>query len=312
LAREVGAELIIANDPDADRFSAAIPDTSLATGFRQLSGDEVGLLLGEDIATRLAQGTHHSKQQVAGESAGVGDAADVSSPVFANSIVSSRGLAAAAESHGFTATNTLTGFKWISRVPDLVFGYEEALGYCVDPGAVRDKDGISAAVTFAALVSRLKEAGSSIDAELDRIRSRDGYFATAPLSFRLDDVTLIAAAMSKLRENPPATLAGSPVTEVHDLSQGYDGLPPTDGILLLSAANSRVIVRPSGTEPKLKCYLEVVADPEGLAAAAAADQRAVAAAGLRVTTASASAALQPALKERLTSISTELKTFFGL
>lgn len=312
LAREVGAELIIANDPDADRFSAAIPDASLATGFRQLSGDEVGLLLGEDIATRLAQGTHHSKQQVAGESAGVGDAADVSSPVFANSIVSSRGLAAAAESHGFTATNTLTGFKWISRVPDLVFGYEEALGYCVDPGAVRDKDGISAAVTFAALVSRLKEAGSSIDAELDRIRSRDGYFATAPLSFRLDDVTLIAAAMSKLRENPPATLAGSPVTEVHDLSQGYDGLPPTDGILLLSAANSRVIVRPSGTEPKLKCYLEVVADPEGLAAAAAADQRAVAAAGLRVTTASASAALQPALKERLTSISTELKTFFGL
>ncbi|AOP54621.1 phospho-sugar mutase [Brevibacterium aurantiacum] len=312
LAREVGAELIIANDPDADRFSAAIPDTSLATGFRQLSGDEVGLLLGEDIATRLTQGTHHSKQQVADDSAGVGDAADVSSPVFANSIVSSRGLAAAAESHGFTATNTLTGFKWISRVPDLVFGYEEALGYCVDPGAVRDKDGISAAVTFAALVSRLKEAGSSIDAELDRIRSRDGYFATAPLSFRLDDVTLIAAAMSKLRENPPATLAGSPVTEVHDLSQGYDGLPPTDGILLLSAANSRVIVRPSGTEPKLKCYLEVVADPEGLAAAAAADQRAVAAAGLRVTTASASAALQPALKERLTSISTELKTFFGL
>ncbi|TSI14161.1 phospho-sugar mutase [Brevibacterium aurantiacum] len=318
LAREVGAELIIANDPDADRFSAAIPDTSLATGFRQLSGDEVGLLLGEDIATRLALGTHHSMQAASLHSVTTedeevaADSAGTASPVFANSIVSSRGLAAAARSHGFTATNTLTGFKWISRVPGLVFGYEEALGYCVDPTAVRDKDGISAAVTFAALVSRLKEAGSSIDAELDRIRSRDGYFATAPLSFRLDDVTLIAAAMSKLRENPPATLAGSPVTEVHDLSQGYDGLPPTDGILLLSAANSRVIVRPSGTEPKLKCYLEVVADPEGLAAAAAADQRAVAAAGLRVTTASASAALQPALKERLTSISTELKTFFGL
>lgn len=312
LAKEVGADLLIANDPDADRFSAAIPDASLAAGFRQLSGDEVGLLLGEDIATRLARGTHHSRQQVAEDSTGAGAAADVSSPVFANSIVSSRGLAAAAESHGFTATNTLTGFKWISRVPDLVFGYEEALGYCVDPSAVRDKDGISTAVTFAALASRLKEAGSSIDAELDRIRNRDGYFATAPLSFRLDDVSLIAAAMSKLRENPPATLAGSPVTEVHDLSQGYDGLPPTDGILLLSEANSRVIVRPSGTEPKLKCYLEVVADPEGLAAAAAADQRAVAAAGLRVTTASASAALQPALKERLTTISTELKTFFGL
>lgn len=300
LAKEVGAELIIANDPDADRFSAAIPDASLAAGYRQLSGDEVGLLLGEDIATRLAQGTHHTKHE------------DSASPVFANSIVSSRGLAAAAASHGFTATNTLTGFKWISRVPGLVFGYEEALGYCVDPSALRDKDGISTAVTFAALASRLKESGSSIDAELDRIRNRDGYFATAPLSFRLDDVTRIAAAMSKLRENPPVTLAGSPVTEVHDLSQGYEGLPPTDGILLLSEANSRVIVRPSGTEPKLKCYLEVVADPEGLAAAAAADQRAVAAAGLRVSTASASAALKPALNERLKSISTELKAFFGL
>ncbi|WP_231442132.1 phospho-sugar mutase [Brevibacterium zhoupengii] len=312
LAKEVGAELIIANDPDADRFSAAIPDASRAAGYRQLSGDEVGLLLGEDIATRLAQGTHHSTQQAAEDSAGVDDAAGGSAPVFANSIVSSRGLAAAAENHGFTATNTLTGFKWISRVPGLVFGYEEALGYCVDPTAVRDKDGISTAVTFAALASRLKESGSSIEAELDRIRNRDGYFATAPLSFRLDDVTLIAAAMTKLRENPPTTLAGSPVAEVHDLSQGYDGLPPTDGILLLSEANSRVIVRPSGTEPKLKCYLEVVADPEGLAAAAAADQRAVSAAGLRVPTTSASAALQPALKERLTSISTEFKAFFGL
>ncbi|MCI4011066.1 phospho-sugar mutase [Brevibacterium sp. ZH18] len=300
LAREVGAELIIANDPDADRFSAAIPDSSLAAGYRQLSGDEVGLLLGEDIATRLAQGDHHT------------DHAGGVSPVFANSIVSSRGLAAAARSHGFTATNTLTGFKWISRVPGLVFGYEEALGYCVDPAAVRDKDGISAAVTFAALASRLKESGSSIDAELDRIRNRDGYFATAPLSFRLEDVSLIASAMAKLRENPPMTLAGSPVAEVHDLSQGYEGLPPTDGILLLSESNTRVIVRPSGTEPKLKCYLEVVADPEGIAAAAAADQRAVAAAGISLTTTSASASLAPALKERLTSISSELKDFFGL
>ncbi|WP_413334045.1 phospho-sugar mutase [Brevibacterium sp. GP-SGM9] len=293
LAREVGAELIIANDPDADRFSAAIPDETAATGFRQLSGDEVGLLLGEDIAARLAESGPNGA-------------------VFANSIVSSRGLGAAAAAHGFDFRNTLTGFKWISRVPGLVFGYEEALGYCVDPGAVRDKDGISAAVTFAALASRLKESGSSIDAELDRIRTRDGYYATAPLSFRLEDVSLIAAAMTKLRENPPRTLAGSPVIEVHDLSAGYDGLPATDGILLLSEANSRVIVRPSGTEPKLKCYLEVVTDPEGLAAAAEADSRAVRAAGLRVTTASASASLKPALGERLNSISTELKTFFGL
>ncbi|KAB1948521.1 phospho-sugar mutase [Brevibacterium linens] len=298
LAREVGAELIIANDPDADRFSAAIPDDSAATGYRQLSGDEVGLLLGEDAATRLTAGTHH--------------AAGAEAPVFANSIVSSRGLAAAAASHGFAAVNTLTGFKWISRVPNLVFGYEEALGYCVDPAAVRDKDGISAAVTFAALASRLKAEGSSIEAELDRIRVRDGYFATAPLSFRLDDVSLIATAMAKLRENPPATLAGSPVAEVHDLAAGYEGLPPTDGILLLSESNSRVIVRPSGTEPKLKCYLEVVAEPSELQAATDADARAAASAGVRLPAASASASLKPALKERLTSLSTELKTFFGL
>lgn len=298
LAREIGAELIIANDPDADRFSAAIPDAASAVGYRQLTGDEVGLLLGEDAATRLAAGTHH--------------AMGAEAPVFANSIVSSRGLAAAAASHDFTGVNTLTGFKWISRVAGLVFGYEEALGYCVDPAAVRDKDGISAAVTFAALASRLKSEGSSIEAELDRIRTRDGYFATAPLSFRLDDVSLIAAAMAKLRENPPATLAGSPVAEVHDLSAGYQGLPPTDGILLLSETNSRVIVRPSGTEPKLKCYLEVVADPSELQAAADADARAAASAGVRLSATSASASLKPALTERLNSISTELKTFFAL
>ena len=298
LAREIGAELIIANDPDADRFSAAIPDAASAVGYRQLTGDEVGLLLGEDAATRLAAGTHH--------------AMGAEAPVFANSIVSSRGLAAAAASHGFTGVNTLTGFKWISRVAGLVFGYEEALGYCVDPAAVRDKDGISAAVTFASLASRLKSEGSSIEAELDRIRNRDGYFATAPLSFRLDDVSLIATAMAKLRENPPATLAGSPVAEVRDLSAGYEGLPPTDGILLLSESNSRVIVRPSGTEPKLKCYLEVVADPSELQAAADADARAAASAGVRLSATSASASLKPALTERLNSISTELKPFFAL
>src|SRR5699024_4160548 len=164
-------------------------------------------------------------------------------------------------SHGFAAVNTLTGFKWISRVAGLVFGYEEALGYCVDPEAVRDKDGISAAVTFAALASRLKSEGGSIEAELDRSRRCSGFFATAPLSVRLDDVSLIATAMAKLRQNPPTALAGSPVAEVHDLSAGYQGLPPTDGILLLSESGTMVIVRPSGTEPKHKCYLDDLPDP---------------------------------------------------
>ncbi|MCM1011718.1 MULTISPECIES: phospho-sugar mutase [unclassified Brevibacterium] len=287
LAREAGADLIIANDPDADRFSAAIPDPTAAPGYRQLSGDEVGLLLGEDIASRLAASA--SPAGTAGDATADVATASVNEsgtagPVFANSIVSSRGLAAAVRAHGFPAVQTLTGFKWISRVPGLVFGYEEALGYCVDPTVVRDKDGISAAVTFAALASRLKRDGATIDAELDRIRTRDGFFATAPLSFRLDDVSLIASAMDKLRQAPPTALAGSPVAEVHDLSTGYDGLPPTDGILLLSESNSRVIVRPSGTEPKLKCYLEVVGAPS----------------------------LGPSLQERLSTITTELKAYFGL
>ncbi len=267
LAREVGAELVIANDPDADRFSAAIPDPSARAGYRQLSGDEVGLLLGEDVAIRLAA-SHGSDGSL----------------VFANSIVSSRGLAAVAEHYGFAATTTLTGFKWISRVPALVFGYEEALGYCVDPGAVRDKDGISAAVMFAALAARLKAEGTTIEAELDRIRARDGWFATAPLSFRLDDVSRIAASMRSLRENPPTMLAGSPVTEVHDLSLGHEHLPPTDGVVVLSEENSRVIVRPSGTEPKLKCYLEVVAG---------ADEATLA-------------------QQRLGAIAEELRAYFGL
>ncbi|RBP68139.1 phosphomannomutase [Brevibacterium sanguinis] len=267
LAREVGAELIIANDPDADRFSAAIPDASAPAGYRQLAGDEVGLLLGEDIANRLSASRGPD-----------------GSLVFANSIVSSRGLAAVARSHGFAATTTLTGFKWISRVPGLVFGYEEALGYCVDPGAVRDKDGISAAIMFAALASRLKSEGTTIDAELTRIRSRDGWFATAPLSFRLDDVSLIAAAMTRLRDDPPTSLAGSPVVEVRDLSLGHEHLPPTDGMVLLTAEDSRVIVRPSGTEPKLKCYLEVVVGADEANTA----------------------------RERLSAISDELRALFGL
>src|SRR5699024_11571701 len=165
-------------------------------------GDEVGLLLGEDAATRLAEGTHHAAQ-----AGGPGSVA----PVFANSIVSSRGLAAATSSHGFAAVNTLTGFKWISRVAGLVFGYEEALGYCVDPAAVRDKDGLSAAVTFAALASRLKSEGSSIEAELDRIRRRDGFFGSAPLSFRLDHVALIAPALAQLPTCSPQAPAAAPL-----------------------------------------------------------------------------------------------------
>jgi len=239
-ASEVGADLIIANDPDADRCSIAIPDGD--TGWRQLSGDEVGALLGEQIAAAAA----HQP-----------DAA------LASSVVSSQILAPIAKAHGLTHVTTLTGFKWISRVPGLVFGYEEAIGYCVDPEAVRDKDGITAAAHLAALAARLHAEGSTMARALDDIARAYGLHATAPLSVRVDDPAVITAAMRVLREEPPSSLGNSPVTEVIDLAADSEHLPPTDAVLFRTAEGDRVIVRPSGTEPKVKCYLEVVRPVDG-------------------------------------------------
>lgn len=242
-AREVDADLVIANDPDADRCSAAIPDPHATGGWRQLTGDEVGSVLGEQAA-ELAAFT------------GTG--------ILANSIVSSRLLRRIAQAHGLGHRNALTGFKWISRVPGLVFGYEEALGYCVDPEHVRDKDGISASVRLAVLASVLKQQGRTIQDLLDRLAREHGLYATSPLSVRVEDLSFISDAMDRLRAGgAPAKLAGSPVVDVFDLMDGAsDGnggrLPATNGLIFKTAANDRVVVRPSGTEPKLKCYCEVV------------------------------------------------------
>ena len=237
LASDVDADLIFALDPDADRCAVAIP-----TGdgdWRQLSGDETGCLLGDYVAG----------------SCGAGAGA---SGVLASSIVSSRLLGSIAAAHGLEHRTTLTGFKWIARVPDLVFGYEEAIGYCCNPAHVRDKDGITAAVTMALLVAGLRADGRAIQDVLDSFAERFGLHATAPVTFRVEEVALISAAMRRLRSAAPAELAGSEVVSVIDLGEGYDGLPPTDGLMLFTAANDRVIIRPSGTEPKLKCYLEVI------------------------------------------------------
>ncbi|WP_103062161.1 phospho-sugar mutase [Actinomyces qiguomingii] len=242
-AREVGADLVIANDPDADRCSAAVPDEHARGGWRQLTGDEVGSLLGEQAAELAAFN-------------GTG--------VLANSIVSSRLLRKIAQAHGLGHRITLTGFKWISRVPNLVFGYEEALGYCADPSAVRDKDGISASARLAVLASTLKQQGRTLDDLLDRLAREHGLYATSPLSVRVEDLSFITEAMERLRAGgAPATLAGSPVVDVFDLMDGAaDGngqrLPATNGLIFKTAADDRVVVRPSGTEPKLKCYCEVV------------------------------------------------------
>lgn len=237
-AREIDADLIIANDPDADRAAFAIPDGGT---WRMLRGDEVGALLGVAMLNRLSD-------------------EDKKTAVFANSIVSSRQLSAIAAAHGVAHKETLTGFKWISRIENLAYGYEEALGYCVDPASVRDKDGISAGLLVAEYAQQLKNEGKTIADALDGIASTYGVYATDQLSVRVEELSRIQVMMNRLRSTPPQYLADSPVLKNVDLSKGSDGLPPTDGVLFLTTDNSRVIARPSGTEPKLKCYLEVVED----------------------------------------------------
>ncbi|WP_299532663.1 phospho-sugar mutase [uncultured Streptomyces sp.] len=240
-ARREHPDLVIANDPDADRCAVAVPDPDADGGWRMLRGDEVGALLAAHLVERGATG------------------------VFAASIVSSSLLGRIAERAGLGHEETLTGFKWIARVEGLRYGYEEALGYCVDPDGVRDKDGVTAALLVAELASALKERGRTLLDLLDDLALAHGLHATDQLSVRVEDLTVIADAMARLRERPPASLAGLAVTSAEDLSAGSAALPPTDG-LRYRLDGARVIVRPSGTEPKLKCYLEVVV-PVGSAAA---------------------------------------------
>jgi phosphomannomutase len=226
-ARQVSADLVIANDPDADRCAAA----AIVDGqWRMLRGDELGVLLGEDALRRGIRGT------------------------YACSVVSSSLLSVIAAAYGQPFGYTLTGFKWIARVPGLAYGYEEAIGYCVDPEAVRDKDGISALVRVLTLAAGLKAEGRSIADRLDEIARRYGVYETDQLSVRVQDVKTIAATMARLRAHPPGLLAGQP-TSVVDLASGSAELPPTDAVLI-TGETIKVVVRPSGTEPKLKCYLE--------------------------------------------------------
>lgn len=244
-ARRARPDIVIANDPDADRCAVAVPDASAEGGWRMLRGDEVGSLLAAHLVNRGVSG------------------------VFAESIVSSSLLGRIAAKAGLGHEETLTGFKWIARVEGLRYGYEEALGYCVDPEGVRDKDGITAALLITELASALKEEGRTLLDLLDDLALEHGLHATDQLSVRVEDLTVIADAMRRLRETPPTALAGLPVTSAEDLSQGSELLPPTDG-LRYQLAGARVVVRPSGTEPKLKCYLEVVvpvADASALPAA---------------------------------------------
>jgi phosphomannomutase len=246
-AARVGADIVLANDPDADRAAVAAKDPDSGT-WRMLRGDEVGALLGAHTVARRAA---HGKEVAGG--------------VFANSIVSSRLLSRIAAAAGYAHEETLTGFKWISRVPGLVYGYEEALGYCVAPELVRDKDGISAAVLIAELAATAKAEGKTIFDTLDELYLRHGLHASDQLSIRVANLGLLDAMMNRLRVSPPESFASSAVESFADLAEGSDHLPPTDGLLYLTRDLTRVIIRPSGTEPKLKCYLEVIRAVESAA-----------------------------------------------
>ncbi|MET0999829.1 MAG: phospho-sugar mutase [Marmoricola sp.] len=232
LAREVGADLVVANDPDADRCAVAVPGGP--HGWQMLRGDEVGALLAQHLLEVRRQG------------------------VYATSIVSSSLLGKMAVAEKQLYAETLTGFKWIGRVEDLAFGYEEALGYCVDPEHVRDKDGVSALMMVCDIAARAKAAGRTLRDLLDDIARTHGLHATDQLSVRMDDLAAIPAVVDRLRDFPPTSLGGLAVEGVDDYLTGVDGFPPNDILRIRTAGGGRVIVRPSGTEPKLKCYLEVV------------------------------------------------------
>lgn len=210
LARRTGADLVIANDPDADRAAFAVPDPGAPGGWRVLTGDEAGALLGHLMLLRIPR-------------------SEASQHAVANSLVSSRLLARMAQARGVAHVQTLTGFKWISRVPQLCYGYEEALGYCVAPHLVRDKDGISAALLMADYADRLQATGSSLLEVLDQIAVQHGVHATAQLSLRVADLGLREQMLQRIQQDPPQQLAGSPVQTVADLSQGHEGLPPHPG-----------------------------------------------------------------------------------
>nr|WP_100345542.1 phospho-sugar mutase [Compostimonas suwonensis] len=242
-ARAAGADLVIANDPDADRLAVAIPDPGQESGYRRLSGNEVGSLLGWRAAEQAARTALAS-----GDGGATG--------TLACSIVSSPALAAVAAEYGLDFADTLTGFKWVSRAPGLVYGYEEALGYLVNPQTVRDKDGISAAMAFLDLATGLAAEGRTIADQLTSFTERFGHFASDQISLRVDDQGDIGRIMSRLRAEPPASVGGTAVLRIDDLSDGFEGLPPSDVLRIRLADGSRVMVRPSGTEPKLKIYID--------------------------------------------------------
>ena len=231
-AREVGADLVIANDPDADRCAAAVNDPN--GGWRMLRGDELGVIFGEWIARSHPSGS------------------------FGNSIVSSSALRKIAAHYEIDFKEVLTGFKWLAKIEDLAFGYEEAIGYAVDSEAVNDKDGISAALFLAQIATDLNAQGKTLVDLLNEIWERHGFHGTEQISIRVSDMSRITELLAGLRKNPPSQIAGRKVDSIDDLAAPKDGSPPTDGLRIWLDGGIRIIIRPSGTEAKMKCYIEVI------------------------------------------------------
>ena len=238
-AKAFDADLVIANDPDADRCSVAIKERDLT--WRALRGDEIGAILGEVIAKNAQSGT------------------------LANSIVSSSILSKIAAHHQLNFEETLTGFKYIAKIPNLIFGYEEAIGFCVDSQTVNDKDGVSAALLMAQIATDLKSEGKTLNDLLDEIWETYGFHATEQISIRVSDLALISTLMNKLRTQTITEIAGFKVLSKDDLAKPTNSLPATDGLRFNLEKKIRIIIRPSGTEPKIKCYIEVVNSDKSLA-----------------------------------------------
>jgi len=250
-ARRLGADLVVASDPDGDRLAVAVPEPG--GGWRTLTGDQAGALLGASLLERTAR-----------------DAAP-EDRLVASTIVSSTLLSKVATAAGARYAETLTGFKWIARAADgvpgarFVFGYEEALGYAVGD-VVRDKDGIGAALAMLALAVEAKEAGRSVLEVYDDLESAHGVHLTSQVTLRTADQ---ATVMGRLRADPPAELGGQPVTGLADLATAPRAGMPAADVMIFRLPGTRVVLRPSGTEPKIKCYIEITEPLAGRSLAAA-------------------------------------------
>lgn len=262
-AREAGADLIVAHDPDADRLAIALPDASAEGGYRRLTGNQLGLILGWQAAE-----SHRATGATGG--------------ALACTIVSSPALRAVAAGYGLDYAETLSGFKWVSRVPNLVFGFEEALGYLTRPSLVRDKDGISASADLIVLALQLHADGRTLWDHLDAASERFGHFSSGQITVRLASPAAVEVLASRIRQAPPQSFGAVPVQAITDLLEPGRAAVPSNVLRFDLADGSRVMIRPSGTEPKLKVYLDTFSD-----AGSAAERRAIADAALTALEAAA-------------------------